>query len=144
MNIIPGRGIGELRFGLTRDQAIARLGHPDKVYTTEFRCVRTQYNALRLELSFEPDNDARFGWFESQNPDTTLCGVAVIGQPVEQVLAGVAGQLGKPDEKDDYGGMTSYGFSELWLELQVAFGAVQTVCAGVLYADDDTPQWPDS
>lgn len=63
MDIHPHRGVDELLLGSSQDQIIAALGAPDRNSEDshedgELSSIWT-YRMLRLELSFDSDNDFR-------------------------------------------------------------------------------------
>src|SRR5262245_17952851 len=98
MEIVPGKGVGDLRFGLTEQELIRALGPPDKSYRTDSEVLRLQYFALRLVLAIEPENGHRFGWVEVWNPEATLLGKRIIGEPSEAVVALLTETLGENPE----------------------------------------------
>ena len=144
MEVVPGVGIGDLHFGLSESEVVERLGQPDKTYVTHAGCKRALYNALRLELSFEPESDFRLGWIEAHHPDTAIFGRRVIGAPEDEVLTLVSDHIGNPTDEDDYGSFRSVSYDDHWIELQFWFGCLHNVNAGVLYDDSDEPLWPDT
>jgi hypothetical protein len=142
MEICPGTGIGQFHFGLTEPEVVRTLGPPDKSYRTDCGALRLQYYWLRLEFSIEPNNHNRFGWVEVHNPDATLFGRRVVGEPVAAVLPFLTQALAEEPEHEDYGGLETYFYARNWVELQVEFGLVQCVNCGVVYNEADAPLWP--
>lgn len=142
MEIRPGRGVGPFLFGLTEPELIRALGPPDKRYTTDSEALRLQYFGAQLEFSLEPDNGHRFGWIEVHNPEATLFGRRVLGEPIAAVLSRVSEAFAEEPEHEDYGGLETYFYARHWLELQVEFGRVVSVHCGVIYDAADEPLWP--
>ena len=144
MEISLGVGVGELLFGLTEARVRAILGEEDKLDETDFGCRRLQFHELMLELSFEPDNDGLLGWIEVHNPNATLYGHKLIGQPRLQVLSLLAEKLDPPQlpEFEDYGSFDTAFYEGQWLELQFKFGRLSNLNFGVCYGADDEPLWP--
>jgi hypothetical protein len=144
MEVIPGVGTDLIQFGIAEAEAIALLGQPDKTYRTDEGCKRLQFNRLRLELSFEPENDYRLGWIEIHNPELSLGGRKIIGTSQENALVYVTEFLKEQPELEDYGSFVSVSYDKHWLELQFQFGRLDCVNVGVLYDEAETPRWPSS
>jgi hypothetical protein len=142
MDIHPGRGVGDLLFGLTESQLFDALGPPDRQYRTDSEVRRLQYYAHRLEFAIEPENGDRFGWVEVWNPSAIFTGRSVIGEQVLEVLPRFTQALAEEPEYGDYASFETYFFRRNWLELHVRFGRIECVNWGVLYDEADEPQWP--
>jgi hypothetical protein len=142
VEIRPGKGGGELLFGLTEQELVRVLGPPDKRYCTDSEVLRLQYFALRLELAIEPNNGDRFGWVEVHNPEATLFGRRLIGASIASVLSFVSESLGEEPERDDYGSRETFFYPRNWVELSVEFGRVRSINCGVMYDEADQPRWP--
>ena len=144
MEVLPGKGISVISFGVTEKEAINFLGSPDKVYTTDSGCKRLQFNKLQIELSFEPDNNSLLGWLEVHDSNAILFGKNIIGKEQNEVLNFVTDKLKEKPEIEDYGSFISATYETEWLELQFEFGALKSINLGVKYNDNDTPQWPNT
>ncbi len=142
MNLIIGKGLDSLKFGITEEEVRSLLGAADKTYLTDSGCKRVQYNDTQIELSFEPENDNRLGWVEVHNPDVFLLGDQVIGKNEEIVVEFLNSELGTEPKVEDYGSFVSVNYEAEWLELQFEFGRLKNINLGVLYGDDDAPAWP--
>ncbi len=142
MNLTIGKGLDSLKFGVTEKEATGLLGAADKTYLTDSGCKRVQYNDAQIELSFEPENDNRFGWVEVYNPDVILLGEKLIGKNEKVVIEFLSSALGTVPEVEDYGSFVSVTYEAEWLELQFEFGRLRSINLGVLYGNDDAPAWP--
>ncbi|WP_444942909.1 hypothetical protein ACJJIK_12355 [Microbulbifer sp. ZKSA006] len=142
MEVIPGIGTDIIQFGVTEAEAIALLGQPDKTYRTDEGSKRLQFNRLRLELSFEPENEDRLGWIEIHNPELSLGGRKIIGASQKSALTYVTKFLGEQPELEDFGSFVSVSYDQHWLELQIQFGHLDCVNVGVLYDEAESPRWP--
>jgi hypothetical protein len=142
MEIVPGKGVGDLRFGLTEQDLIQALGPPDKAYRTESEVLRLQYFGLRLEFAIEPENGSRFGWVEVWNPEATLLGKRIVGEPSEAVVSFLTETLGEQPEAEDYDSFTTFFYPTSWVELHVRFGRLESINFGVVYDESDEPMWP--
>jgi len=144
MEVIPGIGTDKIRFGITESEAIDILGSPDKTYITDEGCKRLQFNLLRIELSFEPENENRLGWIEVHNPELLLGGRKLIDTQQQEVLNFVSKLFNESPEIEDYGSFLSVSYDEHWVELQFQFGCLDCVNVGVSYDESDNPKWPSS
>ncbi|WP_020474760.1 hypothetical protein [Zavarzinella formosa] len=142
MEIHPGEGVGRFRFGLTEPDLVRELGTPDKRYQTDAGVERLQYFELRVEFAIEPENGHRFGWAEVRHPDATLFGERVLGEPVTAVIRRVTAGLGEAPEHETLGSLETYFYPRNWVELSVRFGRAESVNLGVMYDENDEPQWP--
>lgn len=144
MDILPGLGIDLIKFGLTEEQVIRVLGYPSKTYFTDSGCKRLQFNDLKIELSFEPDNENLFGWLEIYCPNARLFNNQLIGKEIEYVVSLLKAKFNEEPKIDDYGSFLSVTFENHWIELQFEFGLLKNINLGVLYNEADEPQWPNS
>ena len=144
MKVIPGIGIDIVKFGITEEEVISQLGTPNKIYTTDEGCRRLQYNDLKIELSFEPENGYRLGWIEVHNSNMELEGTRIFGLSEEQAIPDVSDSLGEVPSVEDYGSFVSAFYEGNWVELQFQFGSLCCVNVGVLYSESGDPEWPSS
>lgn len=142
MEIFPGIGTDLIRFGMTEAEILALLGKADKTYVTDEGCKRLQFNLLRIELSFEPENGNRLGWIEIHNPEASWNDRSLIGLSENEVVEFVSGLLKEDPEIEDYGSFLSISYDESWVELQFQFNRLDNINFGVLYDERDAPQWP--
>jgi hypothetical protein len=88
-----GEGLGEIKFGITRDQLAEILGQPDEKdgfsYEGEEESVDTEawhYDQLEVSFSFDKDDDWRLGTIASSSPETTFGGEKVIDLDVDSLM----------------------------------------------------------
>jgi hypothetical protein len=91
--IKPGRGLGELSFGQTREQVIALLGEPTEkeVYNLsdeddEDKTESWHYDDYDLSLSFDEENSWKLSSIAVSSDDYLLEGQSLIGKSKEEVL----------------------------------------------------------
>ena len=101
-----------------------------------------QFNLLRIEVSFEPENNNQLGWIEIHNPEASWSGRSLIGLSKDEVLEFVSGLLKAEPEIEDYGSFLSISYDEQWVELQFQFNQLDNINFGVLYDEKEVPQWP--
>lgn len=129
--IKPFQGLGDLSFGMTREQAQSLLGAPSEKETFSLdedfdeRTEAWHYDEDGLSLSF----DEGFGWklssIAASTEDYTLEGVSLIGKDLVQVLGIFEnkdwGELLEDDDMDEEMGSSRLFFVEekglsLWFE----------------------------
>lgn len=142
MEIKLGYGVDSILFGHTEQQVIALLGNPDKTFFTDEENKRLQFNELQVELSFETKNDLRLGWIEVHNKNVAILGHQLIGKSMPEVLSILRVELDTEPTIDDYGSFVSVTFEKEWLELQFSFNKLTNINFGVLYGENDEPEWP--
>jgi hypothetical protein len=141
MEIVLGRGVGPMTFGLTEHQVVERLGQPDKVVLDANQSRDLMYYAQRLVLKIEPHG--RLGWIEVHNAAAEWNGVKPWAEEQERLVERLCQHLARPAEFGDYGAMESYWFGDACIELQYVLGRLEAFNFGVLYGADDQPIWPE-
>ncbi len=146
--IVPGYGVGELKFGLSRDEVKAILGSPeDETLFDEPEIGKTvAWNYWRKGISvyFEEEDDYRLGCMEVEGGELFVWDENVYGYSREKVmeLASKHGISDFTEEKDDHSeclSMDSAGLNFFFEEDEVI-----SVQAGVLISDDEEEEacWP--
>ena len=83
MDIFPHRGVDSLTLGVTRGDCALALGRPDRNTQDEHEDGAVSeiwtYRMLRLELSFDSDNDYRLSHITSYHPYSLVRGFNPIG-----------------------------------------------------------------
>lgn len=83
MDIIPHQGIDRVKLGLSRDEITHALGVPERTAEDRHEDGAVSeiwtYRMLRLELSFDSDNDYRLSHITSYHPYTLVRGFNPIG-----------------------------------------------------------------
>lgn len=106
--IHPGKGLGMLRFGMSRDQVKELIGEADDVESyalDEIGGDETEawhYDELGISLSFDQEFDWRLSSIAVSLEDYTLDGEALIGKPMDEVLNTLEGKnWGELEEDED-------------------------------------------
>lgn len=100
--IKSGYGLGELKFGMTRDEVLNVLGAADEKETVSYteeegdQTENWHYDELELSLGFDQEDDWRLVTLSITSQDYEFNGVKIIGQTKEQLSA----QLLASDVKD--------------------------------------------
>ena len=140
MNIKLGRGLEDVRFGISQDALVELLGPPDKYDTDGFEAPLLIYNAYRSIFWFSLEDELH--WIQCSNSISMIWNQKLIGQSFVAKKALIASHAGEPTDIDDFGSMESYSYDSCQLEIQVEFGTIQTICFGNLWEDGDTPIYP--
>jgi len=60
---------------------------------------------------------------------------------IKTVLSVIATAISETPELTDYHSFESYFYNSCWLESQFEMGRLRSINLGVLWNEDDTPQW---
>lgn len=90
-NIELGKGIGSLKFGITRKKVTAILGEPSEKETIEGdedmgNSEAWHYDELELSVTFDEDDDWKLSSIAASSPDFTFEGVDLLGLSQEEVM----------------------------------------------------------
>lgn len=91
--ILPGKGLGELKFGMSRDEVLSVLGKPDDVDTYDDDEIEDEgseswhYDDLEISLSFDEEEDWVLTTIAVSNPSHTFMGHELIGLTKSELLA---------------------------------------------------------
>ncbi len=142
MQLKPGKGIGELSFGMLPATVIAKLGQPDRIFVADDEEDEFiyQYNELRMMLTFYKHENERLGYIRSSNPAITYNGELLMDQPVKAVLDGpMKGIKNWQAEKYDF--FDTYLNEKNWLVLNVEYERISDLELGVPLDADDVYVW---
>lgn len=156
--ILPGLGLGFLKFGMTREETEGLLGIPDKVEIEEDRefgdCHRWRYEKLELVLSFYKRDNYRVSVISCGNPQLILKEYKIIGLGYDEFMKLLPALNLGPSESFDYETGTGWQLDFNQADLSICFlidssdsedkGWVYSVDVFVRYAEDgDTILWPE-
>lgn len=144
MQLKPGFGIDQLKFGLRENDIINLIGQPDKTFTDEDddNNLIYRYNQLKISLTFYKHEDGRLGYIRCANPEISYNNSKLIGEPIALVTETILGTFHNW-EIDHYDFFDTYLHIENWIVLNVEYEVVCDVEIGVPYNEDDTCKWPD-
>lgn len=141
MEIKPRIGFENIKFGMLRDEIIAILGEPSEVLEDiydegEFRLI---WNDLKLRLSFQNDN--RFIYFASKNPDLKFNGQTFMDKDIEEMKKEVFGALISNSESsewevEDYDTFKTHFIEDIFLTLHSEYGKVSDFELGVPFKNE--------
>jgi hypothetical protein len=87
--IIPGEGLSEVHFGISRDTALGMMGAPDDKITDNDEGLSSEiwiYADPGISLIFEGEDDLSLVAAETNNPEAELFGKQVFHLSVEDII----------------------------------------------------------
>ncbi|NPA35495.1 MAG: hypothetical protein GXO47_01480 [Chlorobi bacterium] len=148
--IIPGKGFGKIKFGMTEDEVIDILGKPDEIEVQEMddnEVVNVYYyDDMGVSLSFDSLEDFRLVEFSFDDNVYTLENNFYPGMSRELFLEH-ANELGEYSVEDfseeDTDVNELYAFEDKNINIWITDGVVDTIQIGPFWNDDDNVNWPD-
>lgn len=145
VDVIPGIGLDDIRFGWTRQQVEDRAGPPEKITDGDYgpegggAYALWYYFSRGITFSFNAEDGWRLGSVEVDADSTRLNGLRVMGLRREELLALLAAEEAPFAEEQDQGlvAVDDWGLN-FWLEQDRVTG----VQWNTLLDDDDEIIWP--
>jgi hypothetical protein len=144
MELKPGIGIGNIKFGMTRNQVKDVLGEPDLAYNNDDDDegdIVFDYKKRRLSLTFYKNYSYRFGYLRTINNDVNYNGSYILNEEIENVKKNVFGGIINDWEFENYELYQTYFNVDYWLELEVKYDIIVHLEMGVPFKNDDEYQW---
>jgi hypothetical protein len=144
--IHPRWGIGRVRLGMTREEARALAGEPDRIdEDDELGGVRFGWHYERFEFSlyFDEDLGGRLTLIVAEAAETSVCGVRPVGMreaEARRALAAV-GSLELDEEASD-DTLRFHRIEDSGLGFLFADGVCESVDLSVALQDDGELNWP--
>lgn len=91
-NIIPGKGLQDLKFGMTKSQVEEEFGKPDETETykledhEEYSVEAWHYDLLEMSLTFEEEYDFRLTSIAVSSDEFTVEEGIAIGKDKERII----------------------------------------------------------
>lgn len=145
MEIKPGIGINEIKFGMTESQILSLIGNPSKIIVDEDDEDKNrvyQYNELKLRLTFYNEYKGKLGYIRVANPKIEINGNPIVGVRIEDVFKSY--ELSKENwNEEDYFTFRSYFDEKKWTTLNEEYGVVSDIEFGYLFDQSgENPNWP--
>jgi hypothetical protein len=148
--IIPGQGFGDIKFGMTENEVIDKLGKPDEIEVQEMddnEVVNVYYyDELGLSVSFDSLEEFRLVEMSFDDNIYTLENNFYPGMSRDLFLEH-AGELGEYEMEDlaeeDTDVNELYTFEDKNVNIWITDGIVDTIQIGPFWSDDDNVKWPD-
>ncbi|MEP1033239.1 hypothetical protein [Ekhidna sp.] len=153
IEIIPGVGLGKLKFGMSREDVKAILGDPDHQDITHYgedaadKSDAWEYHPLRLDLSFEEAEDWRLVIISVSSEDYHLKGSSLMGLDTDELMEELD-MLGVKDleiedlSSEDHPDQKLISSEELALNFWLHQDILEEIQWGPQFIDDETIQWP--
>lgn len=152
--IHPGIGLGEIKFGMSREEVEQLLGKPDFHEITSYsdeldeKSDSWEYHGLRLDLSFEEAEEWRLVIISVSSDDYILNNKQLVGSDMEELMAELT-ELDITDievedlsteENPDHILVSS---EEHGINFWVSEDVVEEIQWGPFFVDDETIAWPE-
>lgn len=141
MKIILKNGIDQLEFGMKQADIMAALGNPDKNFKDEDHNTIFMYNALKLRLTFYAEEEMRFGYLITSNPEAELFDRKIIGKSFETIKSDLNQKGITKFTKDEFDGYENFFNEDNWIIFQTEFGEITKVEIGAIINDKDEFDW---
>lgn len=155
-NIEIGRGLGNIRFGWSREQLESFLGQPDEkddfTYPVsdddEVGSESWHYDEYEFSASFNEEDEWKLGALAVSSTDFVLKGKKLIGLAKDVFLKEVENlDFGEFDEEDwssdENPDQKLISFPETSLNFWFEDDLLTEIQWGPLYDEDDAPVWPE-
>lgn len=135
MEIKPGIGIDNLKFGMTQDQVVSLIGSPSRIMVDEDSESNNpvyQYNDLKLRLTFYSLDDLKLSYINAAHPNIKIYGNPIVGIPTRDVINSF-GEEKENWDKEDHFSFIVYSNESLWSVLNEEYGVVTNIEIGQIY-----------
>lgn len=143
MELKPKIGVDNLKFGMTRKEVITILNEPDRMVTNEDdnNELILEWNSQKLRLTFYQNENDRFGYLRTINPELKLNGQKIIGAQLEFAKNRIFADLISDWEIEEFDFFITYFNEQNWLTLHVEYGIVTDLELGVPFENDEDYKW---
>lgn len=154
INILPGVGLGDIRFGMTRETIRGLLGEPNHQMIADFSENEShlndawEFHPLRMDLSFEEAEDWRLTIISVSSEDYLLHGSSLIGLELEELmdeleLHGIT-DLEIEDVSDlDHTDQKLVSSAALEMNFWINEHICEEIQWGPFFKDENTIRWPE-
>ncbi|GAA4463572.1 hypothetical protein GCM10023093_12350 [Nemorincola caseinilytica] len=142
MQLKPGKGLGDITFGMLPATVEKLLGKPDRIFVVddEEEEFIYQYNELRTMYTFYKHEKDRLGYIRSSNPAITYNGALLLDQPIKDVLDGPMKDI-KKWQAEKYDFFDTYMNEKSWIVLNVEYDRIADIEVGVPLDGDEVYVW---
>ena len=145
MELKIGYGIGDIVFGMKREDIISLLGESDvKRKLDEFPddpAEEWDYNDQMLTLQFCDTENGRLESIESENKDISVFSEPIIGMDEKGVVELMKANGYGDYECDNYYSCKILGYKYNFIDFEITYGEVKRIKLGVLFDDNDNHIW---
>ena len=126
--IIPKKGLGDLKFGMDMEKVVSALGEPEDVDNfegdEELNAVLLHYKDKGFSVFFEGVTRQVVAGIETDHSDATLFGEKVIGMTEDQAIALMARNGISDYDKETEEGETRLSFEDIMVDFYLRDGKV--------------------
>lgn len=148
-----GTGLGDIKFGITREELKTIAGDPTEVDTFNasgeedgYLTESWHYDEHEFSVSFDEEDNWRLTTISTSSPECDYKGLKLIGKGLDHVLALLENENLGENELED---LSDENINQklvcllpsslnLWFEND----DLTEIQWGVLWSDEDTPKWP--
>ncbi len=150
--IVLGRGIGEILFGLPKKEFVEILGEPDEVEQPEdpekSDWESYCYNSIKCSFSFDPDHEGRLVEIVIENGYFHIGKKIRVGLRKEDILnLGVELKFGKgvieSMKTDEFPTHELFSYDQVGLHLWLDDGIISSIQISPLLNDEKLIIWPE-
>ncbi|ELR71893.1 hypothetical protein C900_02132 [Fulvivirga imtechensis AK7] len=152
--IKPGRGLGQIKFGMSTAQVKDIIGEPDEVETYAYESEEGElsetwhYDNLELSLSFDEEENWRLVSIALSSPEATIKGQRLIGLNRNDLIKRLETLELGPLNFEDWSSAESPDHKLISAdEVEVNFWLdeeeLSEIQFGPLFDDEDNIQWPE-
>ena len=151
LDIKPTVGLGELKFGMTRDKVSAILGQPDEIEIIQEdgeAVEQWHYDEHEFSVLFSEQDDWKMLSIAISNEEATIEGVKFIGLSETELedklnVLGITEELEYEDlSTDEFPDHILVYCDELAMNFWLDQGIVGEIQWGPVMLDDETIDWP--
>ena len=125
-------------------EIIGIIGEPTRIIIDEDDNdqIIYEFNDQKIRLTFYKNENDRFGYFRTINPDLIYNNQKIINSKVDFVKKEIFGNHITDWEIEEYAFLTIYTNKDYWLVLHVEYGIVIDFQMGVPFKNEDEYDWP--
>ncbi len=136
MNIVVGRGVNEILFGISRESLISKIGEPDKVSLSELiNYAVFIYNDQMTKYKFNQEENYILTSIESKNPQVRLYNKCIIGYKKDALLEFLKSKGVVSFEYEEYEFFETVYCEEISATFEIEFNKVVGIEFSPLYDD---------
>ncbi len=149
--ILPGKGVGNIRLGMKKEEVEQILGQPNDKEVIEYddgenSCTYYYFN-LEIDLTFESDDDDRLSFISIESEKFSIEDKIKIGQSKEEVIKICHDLKFSEPELEDLSSEEIPNQELLSLDYEnINFwftdNRLDEIQIGPFWKDDETPIWP--
>ncbi len=149
-----GTGLGDILFGSTKEKLKYLIGEPDEIDTYNasgetdgYLTESWHYDEYEFSVSFDEEDNWKLTTISISSTDCLFNGNQLIGKNIDDVLQLIEKDNLGENELDDLSDETTdqklISFISSSLNLWFENDILSEIQWGVLWSDEDTPNWPE-